>query len=149
LNEAGIKFLHQGDKSTPELTVLAGSLHAKVEENKLNPYGEVTGGTLTMKGAIHPARAQRCDIGSEEYFFSLNLLDDASGEVIGRADSDETVWPTERFWCVPIMYIPSLDWTFGLLLAHKTQETYVRIGCFNSQHRELFGKCDRRTITVI
>lgn|SRR5271155_1177622 len=45
------------------------SLHAKVEENKLNPYGEVTGGTLTMKGAIRPARAQRCDIGSEEYFF--------------------------------------------------------------------------------
>jgi hypothetical protein len=149
LNESGIKLLRQGDKSIPELTVLAESLHAKVEENKLNPYGEVTGGTLTMKGAIRPARAQRCDIGSEEYFFSLNLLDDVSGEVIGRADFDETVWPTEKFWCVPITYIPSLDWAFGLLLADKTQEMYVRIGRFNSQRHELLDKCDRRTITVI
>ena len=74
-----------------------------------------------------------CGIGSEEYFHSLNLLDDVSGQVIGRADFDETIWPTERFWCAPITYVAELGWTFGLLLALKAQETYVRIGRFKHE----------------
>jgi hypothetical protein len=149
LDDAEIIFLHQGNRAMPEMTILAEDLRLEVEENNLNPYGQVAGGTLKMRTAIYSARSRAFEIGSEEYFTHLNLLDDASGDVIGRADFDETIWPTERFYCAPLVYPPELKWTFGLLLAPKAEGVYTRIGRFNIQRSDIFDNCERKMITVI
>jgi hypothetical protein len=149
LHEAEIKFLYQSAKSTPQISVMAESIQMEAEEKQLNPYGQVLGGRLTMKGTMLAARAQYYNLGSEDYYYGLNLLDDESGEVIGRADFDCKTWPAEKFWCVPIMTVPDLGHIFGLILAPRYEGTYVRIGRFNTERADLLNSLKSEAIIII
>ena len=165
LKQAQIRFLWSSAKLTPETRTVAESIHAETVSTPRNPYGQVDSGRLTIKGQVLKATARPFEIGRYDYFHTRNLLS-MSGDDIGRADFDETVWPTQPFWCVPLQFFPKAGQLFGLIVMpleidpagsfelgkarHGASEeiTCVRIGRFNSAMQAIFDNAETRTIVV-
>jgi hypothetical protein len=167
LKLAEIVFLWQSTREIPHMVMIAESVNAETQVLGQNPYGRPESGCLTVRSSLLKTTSRKFEIGSYDYFNTRNLLS-ISGDDIGRADFDETVWPTRPFWCVPLVQSgPEQRHVIGLTVMPlvrdladslkfldisdktSTPTTFFRIGRFNSEMPEIFEAAEMRTIVIV